>query len=118
AVRTRALRSFHHRGDVRTAGVPSWRCERRDPKAFAFARAVSRARALGWRLLAGQGAARDRAITPSRLRRADLSARRDGENHQLLYRARHSAWRIAARARRDQSKSRRYHHALSAGGFE
>ena len=50
-------------------------------------RAVSRARASRRRLFARQGAARDRADPQGRLRRADLSAWRDGEDHPLLRRA-------------------------------
>ena len=46
--------------------------------------AVSGARASGRRLFARQGAARDRAAARGRLRRADLSAWRDGEDHPLL----------------------------------
>ena len=56
-------------------------------QAAAFGRAVSRARASRRRLFARQGAARDRAAPQGRLRRADLSARRDGEDHALLRRA-------------------------------
>ena len=42
AVRTGAVRRLHHRGDVRAAGVPPWRCRRRDRQAPALGRAVSR----------------------------------------------------------------------------
>ena len=61
--------------------------------------AVSRARASGRRLFARQGAARDRDAAAGRLRRADLSARRDGEDHPLLRKPRHRARRTAAGAR-------------------
>ena len=54
---------------------------RRDRKAAGLGRAVSRARASGRRLFARQGAARDRAAARGRLGRADLPARRDGEDH-------------------------------------
>ena len=38
AVRAGRLRRLHHRGDVRAAGVPSWRSERRDRQAVALRR--------------------------------------------------------------------------------
>ena len=87
AVRAGRLRRLHHRGDFCAAGVPPRRSGRRDRKAPAFGRAVSRTRASGRRLFARQGAARDRAAAQGRLHRADLSARRDGEDHRLLRRA-------------------------------
>ena len=55
------VRRVHHRGDVRPAGVPPRRSERRDRQADELGRAVSRARAPDRRLRARQGAARDRA---------------------------------------------------------
>ena len=60
-------------------------------------RAVSRARAPRRRLFARQGAAGDRADPQGRLRPADLSARRDGDDHALLRRPRHRAGRVASR---------------------
>ena len=99
AVRGGALRRLHHRGDVRPAGVPPRRCGRRGEEAAGFGRAVSGARASGRRLFARQGAARDRAAARGRLRRADLSARRDGEDHALLSKPRHRARRAAPGAR-------------------
>src|SRR5262249_42186269 len=60
----------------------------------------------------------DRALAKSGLRGADLSARRDGENHKLLRSARHCAWRVAARARRHQGQSRRHDHDLPAFGVK
>ena len=59
----------------------------------------------GRRLFARQGAARDRAVAPGRLRRADLSARRHGEDHALLRKPRHRARRIAAGQRRRQGRT-------------
>ena len=53
------------------------------------------ARASGRRLFARQGAARDRAVARGRLRCADLSARRDGEDHALLSEPRRRAGRAA-----------------------
>ena len=84
AVRSGALRRLHHRGDVRPAGVSPWRCGGRGEEAAGLGRAVSGARASGRRLFARQGAARDRAVARGRLRRADLSAWRDGDDHALL----------------------------------
>ena len=118
AVRAGALRRVHHRGDVRAAGVPPRRARRRDRKTPALGRAVSRARASGRRLFARQGAARDRAVAPGRLRRPGLSARRHGEDHALLRKPRHRARRIAAGQRRHQAKPRRHHHHLPAVGVE
>src|SRR5580704_16255973 len=118
AVRAGALRRVHHRGHVRAAGVPPRRAGRRDRKAPALGRAVSRARAPGRRLFARQGAARDRAVAPSRLRRPGLSARRHGEDHALLRKPRHRARRLAAGQRRHQAKPRRHHHHLPAVGLE
>ena len=118
AVRAGAVRRVHHRGDVRAAGVPPRRSRRRDRKAHSLRRAVSRARAPGRRLFARQGAARDRAVAPSRLRRTDLSARRDGKDHALLRKPRHRARRFAAGQRRHQAKPRRHHHHLPAVGLE
>src|ERR1700731_2588103 len=46
------------------------------------------------------GAARDRAVAPSRLRRTGLSARRNGKDHALLRKPRHRARRIAIGQRR------------------
>ena len=116
AVRADAVRCVHHRGDVRPAGVPAWRPERRDRQAAALGRAVSRARASGRRLFARQGAARDRADPRGRLRQADLSARRDGEHHALLRLARHRSRRIAPRARRDEGRACRRDRDLPALG--
>ncbi len=53
-------------------------------KAAGLGGAVSGARASGRGLFARQGAARDRADSRGRLRRADLSAWRDGKDHSLL----------------------------------
>ena len=105
AVRADPVRCLHHRGDVRTAGVPAWRRQRRDRQTVALGRAVSRARASGRRVLARQGAARDRADPRGRLRQADLPARRDGEHHALLRLARDRSRRIAPRARRHARRS-------------
>src|SRR5580704_8694914 len=118
AVRAGAVRRVHHRGDVRAAGVPPRRPRRRDRNTPELGRAVSRARPSGRRLFARQGAARDRAIAPGRLRRADLSARRHGEDHALLRKPRRRARRIAAGQRRHQAKPRRHHHDLPAVGLE
>ena len=77
--------------------------------------AVSRAGASGRRLFARQGAARDRAAARGRLRRADLSAWRDGNDHALLPRA--AASRSASCAsvqRHEEGRSRRHHHAGAA----
>jgi glyoxylase-like metal-dependent hydrolase (beta-lactamase superfamily II) len=63
----------------------------RDRKDAALGRVVPGARAPRRRLFARQGAARHRAHPQGRLRRADLSARRDGEDHELLCRPRHRA---------------------------
>ena len=60
----------------------------RDRQAAALGRAVSGARPSRRRLFARQGAARDRAVARGRLRRADLSARRDGEDHAISMQAR------------------------------
>ena len=66
-------------------------------KLLASVKTVSGARASGRRLFARQGAARDRAAARGRLRRADLSAWRDGEDHALLSEPRHRARRAARR---------------------
>ena len=116
AVRAGAVRRVHHRGDVRPAGVPPRRRRRRDRQAPAFGRGVSRARASRRRLFARQGAARDRADPQGRLRQADLSARRDGEDHPLLRQPRHRPRRAAPGARRRQGRARRRHRALPAVG--
>ena len=83
-----------------TFGLPVFRHgdpRRRDRQAAALGRAVSRARASRRRLFARQGAARDRADPRGRLRQADLPARRDGEHHALLRRARDRSRRAARR---------------------
>ena len=68
-------------------------------KLLHLGRAVSGARASGRRLFARQGAARDRAHAQGRLRGADLSAWRDGEDHALLRQPRHRARRTCAPVR-------------------
>ena len=55
-------------------------------------------------------------IRAGRLRRADLSARRDGEDHRLLRRARHRARRAAPGQGREEGRARRHHHAGAAVG--
>ena len=95
AVRGGAVRRLHHRGHLRSAGVSSRRCGGRGEEAAGLGGAVSGARASGRRLFARQGAARDRAASPRRLRRADLSARRDGSDHALLPEPRRGAGRPA-----------------------
>ena len=88
-----------------TFGLPVFRhgdADGRNQKAAALGRIVSRARASGRRLFARQGAARHRAAAAGRLRQADLSARRDGEDHPLLREPRHrsrlrSSWSAARR---------------------
>ena len=116
------LRRLHHRGDVRPAGVPPRRSQRRDRQAVALGRAVSRARASGRRLFARQGAARHRADPRGRLRQADLPAWRDGEHHALLRLARHRSRRVArwcaTRRRRSlpaPSRSARHRRCRTAG---
>ena len=99
AVRGGAVRRLHHRGHVWLAGVSPWRCRRRGQETAGVGGAVSRARASGRRLFARQGAARDRAAARGRLRRADLSAWRDGKDHALLSKPRRSARRSAPGAR-------------------
>ncbi len=99
AVRGGALRRLHHRGHLWPAGVSPRRCGGRGQKAAGLGGAVSGARASGRRLFARQGAARDRAAARGRLRRADLSARRDGKDHALLREPRHRARRAARRSR-------------------
>ena len=116
AVRGGALRRLHHRGDVRPAGVSPRRCGGRGEEAAGIGRAVSGTRASGRRLFARQGAARDRAAARGRLRRADLSARRDGEDHALLSKPRHRARRAAPGQGREEGRSRRHHHAGAAVG--
>ena len=116
AVRAGAVRRFHHRGDIRPAGVSSWRSGRRDRKAAALGHAVSGARAPRRRLFARQGAAGHRADPQGRLHRADLSPRRDGEDHPLLRKPRHCARRTSPGAWRDQIEPCRHHHDLPAIG--
>ena len=104
-----------------TFGLPVFRHGDADAEiseAAAFGRGVSRARASGRRLFARQGAARHRADPPGRLRQADLSARRDGEDHPLLHQPRHRSRRDRAGARRQEGGARRHHHALPAVGAE
>ena len=100
AVRTGAVRCLHHRGDFRAAGVPPRRPGRADREIACLGGAVPGARASRRRLFARQGAARDRAAAQGRLRRADLSPRRDGEHHRLLRQPRHRARRNTSGARR------------------
>ena len=81
-----------------TFGLPVFRHgdpDARDRKALAFGRAVSRTRASRRRLFARQGAARDRADPQGRLRQADLSPWRDGEDHALLREPRHRSRPLA-----------------------
>ena len=85
-------------------------------KLLAFGRAVSGARASGRRLFARQGAAGDRADARRRLRRADLSARRDGKDHPLLSKPRRRARRAARGQGHEEGRSRRHHHAGAALG--
>ena len=99
AVRGGAVRRLHHRGDVWPAGVPARRCGGRGEEAAGVGGAVSGARASGRRLFARQGAARDRAAARGRLRRADLSAWRDGEDHAITIRAAASRSASCARSR-------------------
>ena len=112
------MRCVHHRSDLCVAGVPPRRSGRRDRKAAPLRGAVSRTRASRRRLFSRQGAAGYRASAQGRIHRADLSARRDGEDHALLREPRHRARRITRSAGRDQAKSRRHHHHLSAVGTE
>ena len=65
-----------------------------------------------------QGAARDRADPQGRLRQADLSARRDGDDDALLRALRHRSRRLAPGARRQEGRTCRHHHALPAVGAE
>ena len=102
-----------------TFGLPVFRhgdAARRSREAAGVGGAVSRARASGRRLFARQGAARDRADPAGRLRRADLSARRDGEDHALLREPRRRARRSAPGQGREEGRSRRHHHAGAAVG--
>src|SRR6478735_8532336 len=80
------MRRVHHRGHVWPAGLSSRQRRCRDREASSFGHAVSRACASCRGLFIGQSAARDRADPQDRIRRADLSSRRDGENHALLSR--------------------------------
>ncbi len=116
AVRGGAVRRLHHRGHVRTAGVPSWRRGVRSEQAAGLGRAVSGTRASGRCLFARQGAARDRADPRGRLRRADLSARRDGQGHALLSKPRHRAWRPAVGQGDEESRPCGHHYAGAALG--
>ena len=104
ALRGRALRRVHHRGDLRPAGLPPSGHPRRGAQAPRFRRAVSRARPYRRRLCARQGAARHGAAARGRLRRADLSARRHGAPDRVLQVARASPW---ARRRRSWPPSAR-----------
>ncbi len=103
-----------------TFGLPVFRhgdADGRDRQAPAFGRGVSRARASGRRLFARQGAARDRADPQGRLRQADLSARRDGEDHALLPAAAASISASCEPVRgAEQGRACRRHRALPAVG--
>ena len=109
-----AMRRVHHRGYFCASGVPSRRSARRDRQAAPLGGAVSGASPSRRRLFAWQGATRDRVAAPGRLPRADLSAWRHGEHHQLLRFARDCARRIAGGARRHQGRACRHDHALPA----
>src|SRR4051812_9964954 len=106
------MRRVHHRGHVWPAGVSSRQRRCRDRKAASFGHAVSRARASCRGLFTGQSAARDRADPQDRIRRADLSSRRDGENHALLSKPRDRSRPHRASARRKESATCRYDYAL------
>ena len=112
-LRAARLRRFHHRSDLRAAGVSPWQSGRRDRKTPALGCAVSRACASGRGLCARQGATRHRAAAHGRLRSADLSARRHGGDHPLL-RAGHRFGRTAAGARSRQGRVCRRHRDLPA----
>ena len=113
AVRVGALRRVHHRGDVRPAGVPPRQSRRRNRAPAALGAALSGARSSRRRLLARQGAARDRLAAQGRLRHADLSARRHGQDHPLLRRADRSR-RTASRQRCQESGTGRRHRDRAA----
>ncbi len=70
----------------------------------------------GRRLFARQGAARHRADPRGRLRRADLSARRDGDDHRATTRAASTLGELRRGARCRQGRSRRRHRAVPAVG--
>ena len=53
-------------------------------------------------------------LRAGRLRRADLSARRDGKDHRAITRAAASRSASRAGARREEGRARRHHHALPA----
>ena len=114
AVRSGALRRLHHRGDVRPAGVPPWRCRGRGEEAAGLGRAVSGARASGRRLFARQGAARDRAVArrPATTRRSTCMAR--WRRSRIITRAAASRSASCARQGREEGRSRRHHHAGAA----
>ena len=78
------LRRVHHRGDFRTARVPAWRCGDEIAKLWrSVALFPERANLVGAYSL-GKAQRVIALIRAGRLRRADLSARRDGENRALL----------------------------------
>ena len=116
AVRAGAVRRVHHRGDVRPAGVPPSRSGRaRSPSCCARSRCFpERAHLVGAYSLGK--AQRVIALHPrGRLRQADLSARRDGEDHALLpARAASISATLRPGARREEGGARRHHHALPA----
>ena len=102
-----------------TFGLPVFRhgdAARRSEETAGVGGAVSGAGASGRRLFARQGAARDRAVARGRLRRADLSARRDGKDHALLREPRRRARRAAPGQGHEEGRSRRHHHAGAAVG--
>ena len=101
-IRIETLRRLHHRGDLRPSGVSPQQARARDRQAAAFGKAVSGARAPCRRLLARQGAARNRDAAADGVRGADLSAWRDGQDHPLLPGARHRARRAQACDRPEQ----------------
>src|SRR3954447_20967370 len=106
------MRRLHHRGHVWPAGLSSRQRRCRDRKASSFGHAVSRARASCRGLFTGQSAARDRADPQDRIRRADLSSRRDGENHALLSKPRNRSRPHRTGARGKESATCRYDYAL------
>ena len=85
-------------------------------KLLALGRAVPGARASGRRLFARQGATRDRAASPGRLRRADLSARRDGKITRYYESRGIALGELRAGQGMQEGRSRRHHHAGAAVG--
>ena len=107
ALRGRALRRLHHRGDVRPAGVPPPRHAGRGAQAPRFRRPVSRTRPYRRRLCARQGAAGHGAPARGRLRPADPSPWRHGAPDRALQVRRHSLGRDAEGRGRRALEARR-----------